>query len=311
MNKIKLANNASRALGRIGLSLKKHSPEILIVGGIIGTIASTVMACKASTKAGEIVEKSKEELDKVKEVANDPEYKDVYTEKDYKRDISIVYAKTGMEFVKLYGPSVLLGVASITAILTGHGILRKRFVELSAAYAAVDTSFKEYRGRVVERFGKELDKELKYNIKNKEVDEIVVDEDGNETVVKTTIKTAAPSESEYARFFDEYSVHWNKNSEYNLMFLKMRQNEANDILKLRGHLFLNEVYDMLGFQRTQAGNIVGWMYRPNDPNYDGDGYVDFGIYDLYDENKRRFVNGYERSILLDFNVDGNIWKLMQ
>lgn len=309
MNKIKLANNASRALGRIGLSLKKHSPEILIVGGIIGTIASTVMACKASTKAGEIVEKSKEELDKVKEVANNPEYKDVYTEKDYKRDISIVYAKTGMEFVKLYGPSVLLGVASITAILTGHGILRKRFVELSAAYAAVDTSFKEYRGRVVERFGKELDKELKYNIKNKEVDEIVVDEDGNETVVKTTIKTAEPSE--YARFFDETCLHWERNSEYNLAFLKMRQSEANNMLQLRGHLFLNEVYDLLGIQRTKAGAVVGWMYNPDDPTYGGDNYVDFGIYDLYDETKRRFVNGYEKSILLDFNVDGNIYDLMQ
>lgn len=308
MSKIKLASGAGRALSKIGLSLKKHSPEILIATGIVGTIASTVMACKASTKAGEIIEKSKEELDKVREVANNPEYKDVYTEKDYKRDISIVYAKTGVEFIKLYGPAVLLGAASITAILTGHGILRKRFVELSAAYAAVDTSFKEYRGRVVERFGKELDKELKYNIKNKEIDEIVVDEDGNETVVKSVIKTAEPSE--FARFFDDTCLCWERNAEYNLTFLKMRQAEANDKLKLRGHLFLNEVYDMLGIQRSKAGNIVGWMYNPDDPDYQGDNYVDFGIYDLYDETKRRFVNGYEKSILLDFNVDGNIWELM-
>ena len=91
----------------------------------------------------------------------------------------------------------------------------------------------------------------------------------------------------------------------------MRQSEANDKLRDRGHLFLNEVYDMLGMQRSKAGNIVGWLYNPDDPDYPGDGYVDFGIYDLYDETKRRFVNGYEKSILLDFNVDGNIWELMQ
>ena len=170
MSKTKLMNSVSRTLGRAGLTLKKHKPEILVGIGIVGTIASTVMACKASTKAGEIIENSKKELEKVREVANNPEFANEYTEKDYKKDLTIVYAKTGMEFVKLYAPAVLLGTASIASILTGHGILRKRFVELSAAYAAVDTSFKEYRGRVVERFGKELDRELKYNIKNNEIE---------------------------------------------------------------------------------------------------------------------------------------------
>ena len=309
MNKTKLIQSASRALGKAGLSLKKHSPEILIGIGIVGTITSTVMACKASTKANDIIENSKQELEKIHEVANNPEYAEAYTEKDYKKGLTIVYAKTGVEFVKLYGPSLALGAASIACILTGHGVLRKRFVELSAAYAAVDTSFKQYRGRVVERFGKELDNELKYNIKNKEVEEVVVDDEGNETIVKTTIRTGAPSE--FARFFDETCSCWDRNAEYNKSFLLMRQAEANDRLKLRGHLFLNEVYDMLGMQRSKAGNIVGWVYDENNPDHKGDNYVDFGIHDLYDEQKRAFVNGYEKSILLDFNVDGNIWELMQ
>ena len=309
MTKTKLMQSVTRAVGRAGLTLKKHSPEILVGVGIIGTVAGTVMACKASTKAGEIIENSKKELEKVHEVANNPEYADAYTEKDYKKDLTIVYTKTGIELVKLYGPAIAIGAASVACILTGHGILRKRFVELSAAYAAIDTSFKEYRGRVVERFGKELDKELKYNIKNNEVEEIVVDEDGNETVVKSTIQTAVPSD--YSRFFDETCTAWDRNSEYNLMFLKMRQAEANKILQTRGHLFLNEVYDLLGMQRSQAGNIVGWIYDEKNPDHEGDNYVDFGIYDLYDEKKRAFVNGYEKSILLDFNVDGNIWRLMQ
>ena len=161
--------NVSRTLSRAGLTLKKHSPEILIGLGIVGTITSTVMACKASTKASEILENTKNDLAKVREVANNPEYADTYTEKDYKKDLTIVYTKTGLELVKLYAPAVLLGTASIASILTGHGVLRKRFVELSAAYTAVDTAFKEYRGRVVDRFGKDLDRELKYNIKNNEI----------------------------------------------------------------------------------------------------------------------------------------------
>lgn len=110
------------------------------------------------------------------------------------------------------------------------------------------------------------------------------------------------SVSQYARFFDEGSPAWSKDSEYNLMFLKQQQQYANDLLKKRGHIFLNEIYDMLGIPRTKAGAVVGWVYDENNPI--GDNYVSFGI---TDERNANFVNGYEKSVLLDFNVDGNIW----
>ena len=92
------------------------------------------------------------------------------------------------------------------------------------------------------------------------------------------------------------------------MYLRRQQEFANEMLRSKGHLFLNEVYDILGFPRTKAGQVVGWIYDEKNPV--GDNYVDFGIYDITDERKRDFINGYERSILLDFNVDGNIWDLM-
>ena len=65
---------------------------------------------------------------------------------------------------------------------------------------------------------------------------------------------------------------------------------------------------MLGIPKTKAGQVVGWVYDPEHPV--GDNYVDFGLFDLDRERVRRFVNGDERNILLDFNVDGNIWELM-
>jgi hypothetical protein len=176
---------------------------------------------------------------------------------------------------------------------------------LAAAYATVDKSFKEYRSRVVERFGKELDRELRYNIKAKEVDEIVQNEDGTETVVKKTVNVADPNlYSDYARFFDEACPGWTKDPEFNLMFLKDQQRFANDKLKAQGYLFLNEVYDMLGIPRTKAGQVVGWIYDEKNPI--GDNFVDFGIFNENITKARDFVNGYERVILLDFNVDGNI-----
>ena len=194
-------------------------------------------------------------------------------------------------------------------MLTSHNIIRKRNMALAAAYATVDKSFKDYRGRVVERFGKELDKELKYNIKTKEIEETIVDEDGKtQTVKKTVIDHWEPSE--FAIFFDEYCSGWTKSPEANKAFLINVQNWANEKLKTQGHLFLNELYDMLGAQRTRAGNEVGWIYD-EDGVCCGDNYVDLGIFDQvgvnkYDERKRAFINGHERSILIDPNVDGPI-----
>ena len=198
---------------------------------------------------------------------------------------------------------------SITAILTSNNILRKRNLALAAAYTTIDRSFKEYRGRVVERFGKDLDHELKHNIKAKEIEETITNEDGTEATETKTVDVANPTEySDYARFFDEACSGWTKDPELNLMFLKRQQSYANDLLQRRGYLFLNEVYDMLGIPRTKAGQVVGWVYDENCPV--GDNYVDFGIYDIHREKCRDFVNGYERTILLDFNPDGNILDLM-
>ena len=305
MKNTELMDKMTRSFSRTCLKFKKHSPEILITVGVIGTVASAVLACKASMKVNEILEETKDQIDKIHECAADPDLEDRYTEEDSKKDLSIVYTQTGVKLVKLYGPSVVLGAASIGCILASHNIIHKRNIALAAAYTAAEQRFKEYSGRVIERFGEELDRELKYNITTKEIEEVTVDEDGNEQTVTKTVEVADPNQNSiYARFFDDGCKGWEKNAELNLFFLKQTQNWANERLKAKGHLFLNDVYEMLGIPKTAAGQIVGWVYDEKNPI--GDNFVDFGIYDLYNERKRAFVNGYERSILLDFNVDGDI-----
>lgn len=309
MKKIDIVNHATRSFNKVAFKFKKHSPEILVVTGTVGVVVSTVMACKATTKAGAILDEAKDKIDAIHEVVDTPELAEKYTKEDEKKDLAIVYTQTAVEFVKLYGPAVALGVASIGCILTSHNIMRKRNIALAAAYATVDKGFKEYRGRVVERFGETLDKELKYGIKAQEIEETIVDENGEEKIIKKTVGVVDPNNiSDYARFFDDGCKGWEKNPEYNLMFLKQAQNWANDRLKARGHLYLNEVYEYLGIPMTKAGHEVGWVYDPE--NSIGDNFVDFGIYDLYNERSRAFVNGYERTILLDFNVDGVISDLI-
>lgn len=303
--------NISKYFYKAGFQLKKHSPEILVVTGAIGVVTSAVMACKATRKIDDILDETKKAVDAIHDCSTNEDFKDEYSEEDAKKDLVITYSRAAINFAKLYGPSVALGAVSLGCIFASNNILRKRGIAIAAAYTAVDTTFKEYRKRVVERFGEEVDRELKYNLKAKKVTEKVVDEETGKTkkVKKTEYTAEDPNAySDYARFFDEYCNGWEKDPEYNLMFLRTQQSYANDLLKSRGHLFLNEVYDMLGIPRTKAGQVVGWVYNEDNPV--GDNFVDFGIYDINRETNRDFVNGYERSILLDFNVDGNIWDLI-
>ena len=309
MNMNSIMTTLTRSLSRSGLKLKKHSPEILLVAGIVGAVTSAVMACKATLKANDIVEESKTQIDTIHEVSENPEMAEKYSEEDKKKDLAIVYTQTAVKFIKLYGPSVLLGVASLGCMVGSNQILNKRNVALAAAYATVDKGFKEYRGRVIERFGKELDKELRYNIKAQEFEKVTVDDNGNETVTTETVDVADPNHySPYAIIFDDGNTGWDKDPELTKFFLIQQQNYANDLLKSRGHLFLNEVYDMLGAKRTKAGAQVGWVY--DEKNASGDNFVDFGIFDINNPKARDFVNGYERVIILDFNVDGVILDLI-
>lgn len=304
MNSKEMLSKINLKINKIGFEIKKASPEILAAAGVVGVVTSVVLACKATTKIGEIMNETNETLDAIHEVSENPDMAERYTQDDAKRDLAIVYIQTAVKFARLYAPALIIGSASLACLLSSNQILRKRNVALAAAYATVDKSFKEYRARVVDRFGEEVDHQLKYNIQAKEIEEKYIDENGDEQVVKKTVEVASGDPSEYARFFDEACGDWTKSPEMNLMFLRAQQQYANDLLRVNGYLYLNDVYDMIGIPKTKAGQVVGWIYDEN--NDDSDNFVDFGIYDLYNEKKRDFVNGYERSILLDFNVDGYI-----
>lgn len=309
--KNEVKNKMTRSLYKAKFKVKKHSPEILVIAGVVGTITSAVMACRATTKLSGILEESKNTEETIKNGVEDGQINGTeYTEEDGKKDLRITKIQTGVKIVKLYAPSVILGGLSITAMLTSNNILRKRNVSLAAAYAAVDKSFKDYRGRVKERFGDELDKELRYNIKAKEIEEVVKDEKtGKEKVVKKTENVSYFDDcSEYAKIFDSGCTGWTKDPELNLMFLRKQQDYFNDRLQAEGYVFLNDVYTSLGFHKTKLGQIAGWVYDKN--NEVGDNFIDFGIYNVNREANRRFVNGLERSVLLDFNCDGNILDMM-
>lgn len=307
----KITTGLSKMTGKTGLVLQKHSPEILLGVGIAGTVASAVLACRATLKVEAVLDNHREKVDKIHECWQKVQDGDIdisaYSEQDKKKDLVVTYTQTTVDFIKLYGPAVTLGVASLACIISGHGIMKKRNIALMAAYKAVEEGFSAYRKRVIEEHGEEVDYMYKNGLRKQEIVEAAyTDSDGvkHKAQKKQVLVDDPNGLSVYARFFDESCEQWSKNPEYNLMFLRSQQNYYNDMLKSRGHVFLNEVYDALGIPRTQAGAVVGWMISDN-----GDNFIDFGVFDGDRPRARDFVNGYERSILLDFNVDGVIYDL--
>ena len=306
--KQEIISKATRLLSSAQYQVKKHSPEILMVAGIAGTVVGTVLACKATTKVSEIIEEKNKAVDDVHTCLEDKEIE--YTEEDSKKDLTIIYAQTGVKLFKLYAPAIGVMTLSFASIIAGHKVLKKRNVAIAAAYAAIDKGFKQYRKNVIEEFGEGVDQQMRFGLKSKEVKKKGKD---GKTVKETeyyidTEGNPLDNISEYARFFDAASENFAKDPEYNMMFLRRQQDYANEMLKARGHLFLNEVYDLLDIPRSKAGQVVGWVYDKNG-NTKGDNYVDFGLY-RNDQGTRRFVNGLEYNILLDFNVDGVIYDLI-
>ena len=296
--KNEIITKLNRGLKSAGFALKKHSPEILVVAGVAGTVLATVMACKATMKLPDILEEHKDTMDEV--------HKQVPEEEVKKATVS-TYVRTGLQVAKLYAPAATVGVLSIGSILASNDILRKRNVALTAAYATLDKSFKEYRERAINRFGEEVDYQLRTGTTEKEVEETVTDEKGKEKKVKKKINVADPNAtgSGYMKYFTRSNPYWEEDSQYLEMFLQSQQNFANDKLHAEGHLTLNQVYQMLGFKDTKDGMIAGWIDDRNHP--DSDCYIEFDYKEVYlpDEN-----GNYQKAYSIDFNVDGNIYDRM-
>lgn len=295
-------------LGKFGDWVKEHSPEILIGAGIVAGAGTVVLACVATTKAGDILDKHNAEMEKIekaKEIAKPEDY----TEKDIKKDRMIVWRDTSIGMAKLYWPAAVTGIAAVACTLAGHKILAGRYGAATAALALTQDIFSKYRERVVNDAGVEKDREYLYGsrIEKGAIEEEVEDpKTGKTKKVKRDaeyIDIDVDMQTGAIRVFGEYNPSGKKNPEWDpdidlcLYSLRAKQNIWNDIFRTRGFVFLNEVAADLGLDHTQAGQVLGWKYEEGK-------YIDFGIGNYSDPQVRRFINGRQDCLVLHFNVDG-------
>lgn len=295
MNKLsKFFAPVTRLASKTGLVMKAKSPEILVVAGVASIVTGTVLMCKSTLKVDEVLTKYEDDKDRIDQCAED--HPEDYPEEAKRHDKFVNARNMVFGMVKIYGPGASLMAVGIACMLGSYGIMRKRNVALMAAYKTMESAFSEYRKRVADRYGDEVEKEILHGFEPRKK---------NEPVEGPRVMNSGGTISPYARFFDETCRAWCRDAESNLYFLRCIQQQANDMLQAKGHLFLNEVYDLLDIERTTIGQYAGWVLG------NGDDYIDFGIYDIDNKKRREFVNGIEKSILLDFNCDGDICGLIE
>lgn len=296
---------------RAVLKAQKHSPELLFGAGVVGVVSTAVLTARGTLKAQEVMDEHEEKMEKPKKalaIASTPGYNGKpYDLSDFKHDTRVTYAKTALDMLKVYSPAIVSGVVTVCLFGKSHQILTKRNAALTAAYTAVDKAFREYRERVSRMVGPD-GQPVDHVLRHESEDVEITDEKGKVVGKKTRVNSDYEP-SMYAKFFGRDNKNWVPSADHNMMFLRFVQNDANRILAERGHLLLNDVYDMLGIERTNPGMVIGWVYDHTGKNLEGDNYVDFGIFTDRADMERiyDFVTGREDEILLDFNVDGVIF----
>ena len=318
MKKEEIMTKATQMLSKTAFKLKKASPTIMVIGAAIGGVTATVLACRATLKAQDILAEHKTSVEKIHEAKDKVDAGEIqlsegeaYTEKDMKDDITKQYLKTGLELAKVYAPAIGMGAASIGCMFGSHHIMTKRNATLTAAYIALEQTFNSYKNRVTDRFGERVQHELEQNIKAVEVETKKVDENGVEEVIKEYKDIAEQANDPCALVFDETVDTWQRDADLNRNYLLLMESAANKRLRTQGHLFLNEVLSMIGTHggqslRTPTGQIVGWIYDPDNASLHNQ--VDFGIANYVPDNEalNSFIRGEERSVIMHFNCDGII-----
>ena len=311
--------NVKRIIAKAVFGLKKASPEIMMVSGIVGMTGACVLACRSTLKIDDILNETAAKVDTIHKAAEDQKFREEhpevagYTEKDRDRDLVTVYIQMGWKLVKLYGPALIVGACSAGLLIGSHGIMKNRLAVLGAASAALCHSYDKYRKEVRERYGEETERDIYYGYHKEKVETVVVGEDGKEKKTKVFKKVFDETKTvdPFTLVFDSRNPnYYPKDPRANKDFLIRVRNYMNDKTQAQGWLFLNDARMMLGFKPVPEGQILGMRYDARNPQMQTEWTI--GIEDEGDPEVAAFFRGESDYVVLHLNPEGDItndfWK---
>ena len=302
---------------------RKFAPEILTYGGLAAMIGGTVFACKQTPKAVEIVEDTKKQLAVIKATEEEAAQNNrlvkrgdgliSYSAQDFKKDITIAHVNNVKALAKNYAVPAVLLIGGTAMVLGGHGILRKRNAVAIATLSSVMEGFNKYRSNVIKELGETADKHFRFGKGTPDVIETVDAETGAVTQEKTSTDGFSEFPEDDPRFFmfskETAPDYYKGNLLMDLSQLKAFQGMATDELRIYGNINVNRIRQICGVKPIDEGLDNGYVV-----DGDGDGYVDFGIFDRVTGEPLSWV--YEcvkegQGIPVELNIDGNIKGLLK
>lgn len=295
-------NKMKQMWSGVKLAARQQMPSILMGAGITFWGASNVYSCRAAIKTHDAMPGHKEAIAK---------YHEEHEEGDTKGLLKL-YAGIGGGIVRDFLLPAAYGAAGVACVTTSHCTMQNRVNAMTSAFVAVSSAFAGYRDRVKERFGSEVEREIRCDIRE---EEITTTNENGETETKVVKRAHVQLDGVTMRRFGDFNAEdpdatsaFELNPDYNLSFLSSVQLMLTDRLCAAGgkhYLLLNEVFKDLGYLKgTKMGNELGWIYDPDDPKRAN--CVDFGIFDSYGNPLPGIEMDNNGTILLTFNVDGPI-----
>ena len=199
------------AIMKVKVFFKRNGATILTVLGAVGVVSTAIFTAKATVKATKIVEEAKEE-----------------------KGEELTTIETVKATLPVYIPTIVMGAAAVTCIISANILNKKHQASLTSAYMMLDQTYKEYRKKVVELYGEEADKEIEESIIEDKYDK---------------------NDDKIRLFYDEYSKRF-----FETTLFKAQQAEyfLNRDLIMRDYAYLNEWYEYLEIDTIDEGWDIGW-----------------------------------------------------
>lgn len=251
-----MKNKTNRKLNGMKFKIKKHSPTILIVGGVLGFVGSAVLAYKARPKVEEVVES---------------------VEDDVNNNVEVNKVEVGKQVVMALAPAIGLGLVSTGMLLWSHQIQKRRIMALSTSLIASQTAHYKLAEKVKNKLGEKAYNEFMTKDERKVFSK---DEDGNTT--ETIEEMKAELDKTLGQWYEESSEYFSDDHQYNLQWIELKSTELDSKLFAKGHLLLNDVRKLLGFEPIPSGQLLGWSA------YDSF-YIDSIIMNEWDDKNQQDV----------------------
>ena len=204
-------NNMLRKTGKL---VKRNAPIIVSTVGAVGVVSTAALAAKATPKALILLQQAKEE-----------------------KNEELLLTEKVIAMAPAYIPATLVGVATVACIFGAHVLNKKQQAALMSAYALLSSSYQEYKDKVKELHGEEVENQVKNAVANDKYEKEDREDDGKNL------------------FYDEYSKRFFRAT--NEMVLRAEY-YINKEVNLNYYATLNEFYDLVGLPLTDYGNYVGW-----------------------------------------------------